>query len=267
MTADAFGRPDPAGAPPAVPALDPRRAGAFGSYAEEYDRWRAHYPDAAVDWLVPPGAVRVADVGAGTGRLTGPLLARGLDVVAVEPAAAMLDVLRRRHPAAEAHVAGAEHLPLGDESVDAVLVATAWHWFRHDAAIAEVRRVLRAGGRLGLVWNGPRPREGWTAALAELDPDGGRTEFRDPVRRAVGVPPDEVETLDVLWDWHVTPDEVRGLLGTHSGIAVLAPAERERVLDSAWAIVEAERRRLGTATVAWPQAAECVRWRPRPGAT
>ncbi|WP_258724537.1 class I SAM-dependent methyltransferase [Cellulomonas sp. NS3] len=256
MTADGPGGPDRA------PALDPRRAGAFGSSAEEYERWRPRYPDDAVDWLVPPGAVRVADVGAGTGKLTGQLLERGLGVVAVEPDPAMLDVLRRRHPAAEAHFAGAERLPLADASVDAVLVATAWHWFRPDAAVAEVRRVLRPGGWLGLVWTGPRPRTGWTAALAELDPDRARTGFRDPVRRAVGVPADEVETVDVLWDRHVTPDDVRGLLGTHSGVAVLPAAERRRVLDAAWAIVDAERRRLGTATVVWPQAAECVRWRP-----
>lgn len=264
MTTDAPGGPDPAAARPPrePPALDPRRAGAFGSSAEEYDRWRPRYPDAAVDWLVPPGAVRVADVGAGTGKLTGQLLERGLDVVAVEADAAMLAVLRRRHPAAEAHLAGAEALPLGDASVDAVLVATAWHWFRPDAAVAEVRRVLRPGGWLGLVWTGPRPRAGWTAALAELDPDRARAEFRDPVRRAAGVPPDEVETVDVRWDRHVTPDDVRGLLGTHSGIALLPPAERARLLDTAWAVVDAECRRLGTVTVAWPQAAECVRWRP-----
>ena len=66
-------------------AVDPRRALSFGAFAEEYQRWRPGYPPDAVDWLVPPGATRVADVGAGTGKLTGSLLQRGLVVDAVEP--------------------------------------------------------------------------------------------------------------------------------------------------------------------------------------
>ncbi len=59
---------------------------------------------AAVDWLVPPGAARVADVGAGTGKLTGALLARGLQVAAVEPDPGMLAVLTRLHPGAEPYL-------------------------------------------------------------------------------------------------------------------------------------------------------------------
>lgn len=47
--------------------IDPARALSFGRFAEEYELWRPGYPSDAVDWLVPPGATRVADVGAGTG--------------------------------------------------------------------------------------------------------------------------------------------------------------------------------------------------------
>lgn len=251
---------------------DPRRGTAFGAFAEEYERWRPVYPDAAVDWLKPPGAVRVADVGAGTGKLTGSLVGRGLDVVAVEPDPGMLHVLRRQHPTATALQAGAEHLPLDDASVDAVLVATAWHWFRHAEAVREVRRVLRPGGRLGLVWTGPEPGPGWTGELARLDPDRGATHWQDPARRAVGVPPDELETATIRWGWTVDADAVRGHLGTHSAFAVLDATERERALDAAWAVVDAQVRRVGEPTLVWPQAALCARWTPsarqsaRPGA-
>jgi len=136
-----------------------RRARSFGAVAEAYERWRPAYPDVAVDWLVPPGAREVADVGAGTGKLTGLLLARGLQVTAVEPDEAMLGVLARVHPAAEARQAGADALPLADGAVDAVLVGQAWHWFPHARAAAEIRRVLRPGGWLGLVWNQTAPGE------------------------------------------------------------------------------------------------------------
>ena len=55
-------------------ALDSARATSFGTFAEEYALWRPTYPDTAVDWLLPPSldaGAHVADVGAGTGQLTG----------------------------------------------------------------------------------------------------------------------------------------------------------------------------------------------------
>jgi SAM-dependent methyltransferase len=152
-------------------AIDPARALSFGRFAEEYERWRPGYPPEAVDWLVPPGATRVAELGAGTGKLTGSLLGRGLVVDAIEPDPQMLAVLRSSHPGAVPHRASADALPLPEHSVDAVLVADAWHWFAHAAAIDEVRRVLRPGGWLGLVWNTPAPVEPWEFELVGIDPD------------------------------------------------------------------------------------------------
>lgn len=70
-------------------STDPSRAFSFGQFAEEYALWRPAYPRDAVDWLLPSGALRVADVGAGTGKLTGQLLERRLDVEAVERASAV----------------------------------------------------------------------------------------------------------------------------------------------------------------------------------
>ena len=61
------------------------RATSFGAWAEEYDDHRPTYPDDAVDWLLPPHAARVAEVGAGTGKLTDRLVGRGLDLDVVEP--------------------------------------------------------------------------------------------------------------------------------------------------------------------------------------
>ena len=64
--------------------LDRARAGSFGSVAEEYDRYRAGYPDALIDDLVSLHPVRVLDVGSGTGKVAVALARRGLSVLGVE---------------------------------------------------------------------------------------------------------------------------------------------------------------------------------------
>jgi SAM-dependent methyltransferase len=134
-----------------------RAARAFGGAVDAYDRGRPEYPPEAVDWLVRTldlGEGRTAlDLAAGTGKLTEPLARTRARVIAVEPSAEMLNRLRVRLPAVEAHEGTADAIPLADGSVDAIAVGQAFHWFANEAALAEMRRVLRPGGRLALVWN------------------------------------------------------------------------------------------------------------------
>ena len=73
-------------------------ASSFGTAAGLYERGRPPYPPEALDWLLPAGARRVLDLGAGTGKLTRQLAARGLDVVAVEPTDGMRAELERVLP-------------------------------------------------------------------------------------------------------------------------------------------------------------------------
>jgi SAM-dependent methyltransferase len=122
----------------------------FARSAEAYDRGRPSYPPEALEPLrLAPGLV-VVDLAAGSGKLTRPLAASGAEVIAVEPVAQMRALL----PAGvEALDGTAEAIPLGDGSVDLVTVAQAFHWFDGDAALAEIHRVLRSGGRLALFWN------------------------------------------------------------------------------------------------------------------
>ena len=239
-------------------AVDPRRALSFGAFAEEYQRWRPGYPPDAVDWLVPPRATRVADVGAGTGKLTGSLLQRGLVVDAVEPDPAMLAVLRRGHPDAVPHQASADALPLSEHSVDAILVADAWHWFPHAAAMDEVCRVLRPGGWLGLVWNTPAPVEPWEFELVGIDPDHhGGSELSAP-----GLPSAPEETAYFPWTWEVTPDQWCAYLATNSAVAAMEPAERKQHLDRAHAVVARVCETTKRPTAPVRHQAFCVRWRP-----
>jgi len=129
----------------------------FGAEAAAYDRGRPSYPQAAVDWLasmlrIRPSS-RVADLAAGTGKLTELLASHGCDLVAVEPVEAMRDQLRARLPDTPLVAGVAEAMPFAPASLDAVTVAQAFHWFNPDQAMRELARVIRPGGRLGLIWN------------------------------------------------------------------------------------------------------------------
>ena len=141
------------------------RATSFGGQAASYEAGRPDYPFDAVAWMLEPlphGSRRVADVGAGTGKLTRVLVeAPDAEVVAIDPDAAMLAVLRQNVPGVPTFAGTAEALPLPDASVDAVVLGQAWHWVDPVAASAEAGRAVRRGGVLGLVWNLRDDREEW----------------------------------------------------------------------------------------------------------
>lgn len=127
--------------------------------ALDYDELRPQYAPSAIAWIAErcglgPGS-RVVDLAAGTGRLSGRFLAGGVDVIAVEPAANMRAVLEERFPAVRAVVATAESMPFDGGTIDAVVVGNAFHHFERDAAMSEIRRVLRPGGGLALFWAWP----------------------------------------------------------------------------------------------------------------
>ena len=147
-------------------------ARSFELVADVYERARPEYPAEAVAWLVEELQLHegrtVVDLGAGTGKLTRALVQTGSHVIAVEPGEAMLAELRRVLPDVEALVGGAEAIPLPDDSVDAVTVGQAFHWFRHDEAVPELHRVLRSGGAVGVVWNTRDQRRPLQRQISEL---------------------------------------------------------------------------------------------------
>ena len=98
---------------------------------------------------------RVLDVGCGTGALTRALAARvgtGGTVTGLDPSEPMLEYARRRAPGNCDHVMGeAQDLPFDDDSFDTIASSYAVHHIpaaARPAAFAEMRRVLRPGGRL-----------------------------------------------------------------------------------------------------------------------
>ncbi len=150
--------------------MNEEKATSFGSVADSYDRVRPGPATAAVDWLVPAGCEVAVDLAAGTGLFTRALLGRVPRVVAVEPDARMRDVLASRSPGLDVREGTGEAMPLPDGSADAVFVSTAWHWLDLPRAVPEIARVLRPGGRLGVIWTSRDRNEDWVAELDLLRP-------------------------------------------------------------------------------------------------
>lgn len=213
-------------------------AGGFSQAADAYARGRPDYPPEVAGWLrgdldLGPGRT-VVDLGAGTGKFTPLLLATGAAVVAVEPVAQMLEKLAAALPDAEARAGTAEAIPLPDGAADAVVCAQAFHWFANPAALAEIRRVLKPGGRLGLIWNVRDSRLGWMARIDAIQRpyEGDTPRFHNGQWRTLFPAPG----FGPLHERHyrhghtgAPEDVILNRIRSVSFIAALPPGERARV--------------------------------------
>jgi SAM-dependent methyltransferase len=232
------------------------RSLSFGAEAAAYERGRPSYPPEAIDWMLPCGVRDVLDLGAGTGKLTTRLVERGLDVVAVDPIPEMLEVLRKSLPDTPALLGTAEEIPLEDNSVDAVLVAQAWHWFDPARAIPDVARVLRPGGRLGLVWNTRDERLGWVRELGRIIGRDG-----DPLEKKTTLPPPfaGLQRHQVEWTNYLTPQALIDLVASRS-YCITSPAEvRTQTLDRVRELLATHPALANTNGLALPYITVCVR--------
>jgi SAM-dependent methyltransferase len=226
----------------------------FEAEAEAYDRARPSYPADAIGWLasrlgIGPGR-RVMDLAAGTGKLTVLLAGLGAQLAAVEPVGAMRARLRQRLPDMPVLAGVAEALPFAAGSLDAVVVAQAFHWFDAGRALAELARVVRAGGRLGLIWNARDRGVDWVDAIWSVM-DSVET---DAPWREHGDGKTSAQRIDEPAQWshwaeatffhvhHCSPDDLVDRVRSVSHIAVLPPDRQREVLDEVRSIIDAHAR-------------------------
>jgi SAM-dependent methyltransferase len=203
-----------------------QQATSFGAAVGAYERGRPGYAAEHVAWLLDGVEGRVLDLAAGSGKLTRAVTALGFDAVAVDPDAQML----ARVQGVPTLAGTAEAIPLPDHCVAAVTVGQAWHWFDPAAAGAEIARVLRPGGRLGLIWNIRDARHPFVAALAEaIGPSPAEVMIdEDAVAAVPGFTAFERRRFDSVR--MITPGAVEALVTSRSHWLVAPPDTQAAVL-------------------------------------
>ena len=202
----------------------------FQDGGEHYDRVRPGYPVDSADWLIPRGAETAADIGAGTGKFTALLVARGLDTVAVDPSADMLEQLRRAVPGVTAVEGTAEHTGLPAGTFDVVSIAQAWHWCDPLPASTEIARILRPHGVLGLIWNQLDTSVPWVHRLSRIMHAGD-------VHKPHFIPPlgpefVQLESHLTRWEDPVTSADIVELTKSRSYYLAAGAAARAKVLGN-----------------------------------
>ena len=235
------------------------RAHGFGALAADYHRLRPGPPVDAVEWLVDASGGKALELGAGTGHFTAQLSGRMNDVFVIEPDHRMRLVLTDYCPGIQILDGRAEQIPLPDDSVDAVYAMNAWHWFDPATTGAEIARVLRPGGRLGVLWNSPDRSVDWTGEL--FAPLGDHVPGREPGRFELpeSLPFTPPESRRLRWTTTMSPADAVALIGTYSAVLALPETEREVVAKRSRTVLEDRAKRLGTDTVSVPYLTTC--WR------
>ena len=239
----------------------------------DYEAARPSYPPDAVAWFVEhlriaPGR-RVADVAAGTGKLTRLLVPTGAELLAVEPVSGMRMTFHRLLPDVAVVAGTAEALPLAAGSFDAMTVAQAWHWFDHERASAEAGRVLRKGGRLGLVWNARDRTEPWVDAVWSImdrvekrAPWRDHENWRDSALHAAMPGFGALHEAEFRHVQRITPEGVVQRVASVSHVAVLSEPEREAVLDEVRDVLATHPAVRARETVEIPYRVDCF-WAER----
>lgn len=230
----------------------PRRL-VFGEVADLYDEGRPSYPQPLIDDLLELAPSRdgrrALEVGAGTGKATVLVAARGVRVLAIEPSAPMAAIARRNcaaYPDVEIVESDFEHWRPDGETFPLLYCAQAWHWIDPATRFQRARAALAPGGLLAAMWNrpawGPSPlrdalADVYRAVVPDLVPEGplhpanerpgGEEEWEGEIA-ADGF--DRGEARDYEWRLTYSAPEFARLLATLSEIRLLEQRQRDALL-------------------------------------
>lgn len=233
----------------------------FNAAADTYHRGRPPYPQAVFDLLAArcglKAGTRTLEIGAGNGLATGPLLAAGAQVTAVEPGADLAAILTAACPDEELQVVIADFetadLPGG---FDLAVAATSLHWLDPASTIPKLGALVRPGGWIAAWWNEFGDAQRPTRFRDRLD-----HVYRDLLAAEPGYRQARSHVLDterwcgiltaggwfgnvavevVSWHQTLTAATARDLWSTFPNIAELDPPARQEFLSRLGALIEDE---------------------------
>ena len=246
------------------------RARSFDANAAQYDAVRPDYPAALVDAVLAevaasrapadadagtPDTPRALEIGAGTGKATRLFAARGVEITAVEPGAALIEVARASLPAsASVGFANArfEDWPLEPGRYDLVYAAQSFHWVDPATGYTRAGQALRPGGVLALFWNRPgREQDPIQRQLAALRASRAielaeelTADQLDSVERGIAANIDATGLFEpprlehFPWVQTLSARDFVALLETYSAYAILDAAQREPLLEASADLIE-----------------------------
>ena len=170
--------------------------------------------------------LRVADIGAGTGKMSELLACAGAVVDAVEPSRAMR-AQASSIPGVTWHGGVAEDTGLPDGAFDIVVFAQSWHWVDSELAGREAARILTPGGTLGIVWNQMDVSIPWVHRLTRIMRSGDVHRPDRPPTPGSGFTP--MHLTQITWEDIVTPEQILTLGTTRSSFIRASQAGRDRM--------------------------------------
>jgi len=131
----------------------------FERFADDYGSVRPGYPPEGIEDVIREcglaPASRVLEIGMGTGIATADLLRSGASFVGIEPGQNLLRIAKERlGPDARVEYFGSPFEDFkSEETFDAVVSATAFHWLKESDKFERVASLLKPGGKLAIFWN------------------------------------------------------------------------------------------------------------------
>lgn len=239
----------------------------FDRLADGYDQvipFFAGFAAQLVEVVDPPVGSRLLDIGTGRGAIAAAAVARGCVVTAVDAAPRMVSLVSAAYPAVDARVMDVQRLEFPDDSYDLATGGFVIHLIAEPVRVlAELRRVVRPGGRVALTTPGSSSRDsdarwsGWhtlvgefAARVADDDPphsdldvgpaltEAGFVDLRT-VGIAVHLPVADPQTC---WDFHMSHGFAAFVEALSASEAAefrrLALAELARMHDSGGIVVD-----------------------------